>query len=56
MNRDRFLQILYYLQLTDSQNNTWNNKLFKLRLVLDYVVRSAKSTTTEGVKYQLMSE
>ena len=42
MNRDRFLQILYYLHLTDSQNNTWNNKLFKLRPVLDYVVRQCK--------------
>ena len=42
MNMDRFLQILYYLHLTDSQNNTWNNKLFKLRPVLDYVVRQWK--------------
>ena len=39
MARDRFLQVLYYLHLN---NDTGNEKLFKLRPVLDQLVRQCK--------------
>ena len=42
MARDRFLQVLYYLHLNNNQNDTGKEKLFKLRSVLDHLVRQCK--------------
>ena len=42
MVRDRFLQILYYLQLNNNENDSGNEKPFKLRPVLDHLLRQCK--------------
>ena len=42
MSRDRFLQILYYLHLNNNQNDRGNDKLFKVRPLLDHIVRQCK--------------
>ena len=42
MSRDRFLQILYHLHLNNNQNNPGNDKLFKVRPLLDHIVRQCK--------------
>ena len=45
MSRDRFLQILYYLyylHLNNNQNDPGNDKLFKVRPLLDHIVRQCQ--------------
>ena len=42
MSRDRFLQILQCLHVNNNDNDTGNDKLFKLRPFLDHVVRQCK--------------
>ena len=42
MVRDGFLQILYYLHLNNNENDTGNEKPFKLRPVLDHLLRQCK--------------
>lgn len=42
MSRDIFLQILYYLHVNYNRSNTGNDKLFKLRPLLDHIVRQCK--------------
>ena len=42
MSRDRFLQIVYCLHLNNNQNDPGNDKLFKVRPLLDHIVRQCK--------------
>ena len=42
MSRDRFLQILYHLHLNNNQNSPGNDKLFKVRPLLDHIIRQCK--------------
>ena len=42
MSRDRFLQIFYYLHLNNNQNDPGNDKMNKVRPLLDHIVRQCK--------------